>query len=265
MARYVAKDEEIFYGDGREEECLEYVQNKSDIQNKPEAVLEAIDEYGRTKKYLMNIGVEKGKIVRDVIAEQKPVTMVELGGYCGYSAIAFAAEMKKYSHEKKPCYYSLEKCEAFGRVIEAMVKLAGLDDIIKVIVGDSADSLRRLQTTFNVEKIDILFLDHHKPSYAPDLRLCESLRLVKPGSVIVADNIIYPGNPPYLEYVRSSCEEKRLQTKVSEAQIDERAYGRWDLVYESKLVESYEPTGEKDGVEISRITGYYQNTTSADR
>ncbi|KAK6542116.1 hypothetical protein TWF694_007883 [Orbilia ellipsospora] len=262
MTRYVAKEDGVFYGDGREEECWEYVQNKPDIRGKPEAVLEAIDEYGRTKKYLMNIGFEKGKIVRDVIAEEKPVNMVELGGYCGYSAISFAAEMKKYSKDKKVHYYSLEKSAIFGRIIEAMAKLAGLDDIVKVIVGDSADSLRRLQTAFDVKKIDVLFLDHHKPLYAPDLRLCETLRLIAPGSVIVADNVIYPGNPPYLEYVRSSCEQKRQRAAAPEDQGDEYADGRWDLVYESKLIESFEPTGEEDGVEISRIIGYYQNKNS---
>ncbi|KAK6334535.1 hypothetical protein TWF730_003749 [Orbilia blumenaviensis] len=257
--KYVAKDEGTFYDDGREEECLEFVQSKPNLQGKPDAVLEAIDEFGRTRKYLMNIGVEKGKIVRDVIANEQPTTMVELGGYCGYSAIAFAAEMKRHSGGRAVRYYSLERNATFGKIIEAMANLAGLGDIIRVVVGDSSDSLRRLQTTFNIEKIDILFLDHHKPSYAPDLRLCETLRLVVPGSVIVADNVIYPGNPPYLEYVRSSCEEKRQRVRSAEENELERANGRWDLVYESNLVESFEPTGETDGVEISRITGWYSD------
>ena len=33
----------------------------------------------------MNVGDDKGKIVADLIAEQKPEVMVELGGYVGYS------------------------------------------------------------------------------------------------------------------------------------------------------------------------------------
>ena len=55
------------------------------IQGSPQGVLKAIDEYGRTKKYLMNVGDDKGRIVADLIAEQKPEAMVELGGYVGYS------------------------------------------------------------------------------------------------------------------------------------------------------------------------------------
>ena len=53
------------------------------IRGFPTEVLKTIDEYGRTKKYLMNVGDDKGKIVADLIAEHKPQVMVELGGYVG--------------------------------------------------------------------------------------------------------------------------------------------------------------------------------------
>ncbi len=53
------------------------------IRGSPEQILKAIDEYGRTKKYLMNVGDDKGKIVTSLIAARKPQVMVELGGYVG--------------------------------------------------------------------------------------------------------------------------------------------------------------------------------------
>ena len=53
------------------------------IRDSPEGVLRAIDEYGRQKKYLMNVGDDKGKIVANLIADHKPEVMVELGGYIG--------------------------------------------------------------------------------------------------------------------------------------------------------------------------------------
>lgn len=70
---------ETFFDDGREIELLHFVYNKPDleeIRNSPERVLQAIDEYARTKKYLMNVGEDKGRIVTDLIAEVKPQTMV---------------------------------------------------------------------------------------------------------------------------------------------------------------------------------------------
>ena len=68
-----------FFDDGREIELLHYVYshpNLETIRGSPEKVLEAIDEYGRIKKYLMNVGEDKGRIVCDLIQEVKPKTMV---------------------------------------------------------------------------------------------------------------------------------------------------------------------------------------------
>ncbi|EHL01575.1 putative catechol O-methyltransferase 2 [Glarea lozoyensis 74030] len=79
-----ATQENTFFDDGREEELVEFVTNhprKDEIKGSPEKVLQAIDEFGRTKKYLMNVGEDKGKIVTDTIKENRPQVMVELGGY----------------------------------------------------------------------------------------------------------------------------------------------------------------------------------------
>jgi catechol O-methyltransferase len=77
---YAAQEEEgAFFDDGREIELLHFVYshpNIEKIRGSPEGVLAAIDEYGRTKKYLMNVGEDKGRIVTDLIADVKPKTMV---------------------------------------------------------------------------------------------------------------------------------------------------------------------------------------------
>jgi catechol O-methyltransferase len=75
-----APQEAVFFDDGRELELLEYARSRSDLQGSPEKVLQAIDEFGRTKKYLMNVGEDKGKIVSNLIAQTKPKIMV---GDCG--------------------------------------------------------------------------------------------------------------------------------------------------------------------------------------
>lgn len=155
------------------------------MRGSPQKVLEAIDEYGRIKKYLMNVGEFKAKIVCDLIKEVKPQVMVELGGYCGYSAIAFGAALREAGGRR---YYSLEYNPEFGAVISSLVDLAGLSDIVKIEIGASSSSLRRLHMDGTLNKIDLVFLDHVKPLYTPDLRLCEELGLVGPGSWLAADN-----------------------------------------------------------------------------
>ncbi|KAH7077111.1 S-adenosyl-L-methionine-dependent methyltransferase [Paraphoma chrysanthemicola] len=273
---YAAQEEEgQFFDDGREIELLHFVYSHKNIENirgSPENVLAAIDEYGRTKKYLMNVGEDKGRIVTDLIAEVKPKTMVELGGYVGYSCILFGDAVRKAGGEK---YYSLERDPAFAAVIMSLVDLAGLSDIVKVIVGSSDESIARLTSSGQLKHIDLMFLDHYKPAYTTDLKLAEELGLITKGSVLAADNVIKPGNPPYLEYVRSSVEEKVKKAKeggasnvdgIAETNVKmyEKRYGKANfsqskgnpnLKYESKLVNSYEPTGVPDGIEITRCVG----------
>lgn len=73
--------EEVFFDDGREIEILHFIYSKPDIEeirDSPKRVLAAIDEFARTKKYLMNVGEDKGKIVTDLIAEVKPETMASV-------------------------------------------------------------------------------------------------------------------------------------------------------------------------------------------
>ncbi|KAF3005910.1 hypothetical protein E8E13_009640 [Curvularia kusanoi] len=273
---YAAQEEDgAFFDDGREIELLHFVYshpNIEKIRGSPENVLAAIDEYGRTKKYLMNVGEDKGRIVTDLIAEVKPQTMVELGGYVGYSCVLFGAAVRKAGGQR---YFSLERDPAFAAVIMSLVDLAGLSDVVKVIVGSSDESIARLYQSGQLKHIDLMFLDHYKPAYTTDLKLCEELGLITEGSVLAADNVIKPGNPPYLEYVRSSVDEKLKKAKQSgnsntqgiaetNVKMYEKRYGeakfnqspgKPTLIYESKLVNSYEPTGVPDGIEITRCTG----------
>ncbi len=254
------------FDDGREIELLHFVYGHSLIDNiraSPQGVLKAIDEYGRSTKYLMNVGHDKGKIVVDLIAEHQPQVMVELGGYVGYSCILFGDAVRAAGGKR---YFCLERNPEFAAVIMALVDLAGLSDVVKVVVGSSADSIKRLHASGALQHIDMMFLDHYKPAYTTDLKLCEHLKLVTPGTLLAADNVIKPGNPPYLKYVRSSVPEKLEQYKSDKTDGDDTAgFGsRWkdqykdregderlsseikgnpNLIYEGQLVNSFEPTG----------------------
>ncbi|KXJ90768.1 catechol O-methyltransferase [Microdochium bolleyi] len=244
--------EEVYYDDGREIALLHFVYKHPQLEQmrgNPQRVLDAIDEYGKTQKYLMNIGPYKAKTVTELIAAEKPQVMVELGGYVGYSAIAFAAAVQAAGGKQ---YFSLEHNPEFAAVITMLADLAGLRDIVQVVVGNSADSLRRLHRNGELKQIDLLFLDHLKPAYTPDLKLCEELELVRPGSVYAADNVVKPGNPPYLKYVRSTVEQKKEALAASN---DNGPQGNPKLVYESRFVEGWEPSGVPDALEITRCTG----------
>ncbi len=39
---------------------------------------------------MMNLGPEKALILKDVLQKHQPKTILELGGYCGYSSLTFS-------------------------------------------------------------------------------------------------------------------------------------------------------------------------------
>lgn len=163
----------------------------------------------------MNVGSVKGKIVTDLIAELKPQTMIELGGYVGYSAILFGDAVRKAGGKR---YISLELNPEYAAIANMFIELAGLRDFARIIVGRSDVTLQKLYTSGELKHVELMFLDHYKPAYMVDVKICEHYGMISPGSVLAADNVIFPGNPPYLEYVRSSVEQKREAAKKGPVQ-----------------------------------------------
>lgn len=102
---------------------------------------------------------------------------------------------------------------------------AGLDDRVRVLtaagseaVGDARAFVESVKGVGTTEGADVLFLDHAKERYLPDLKLYEDAGVVRPGTIVVADNVVYPGAPGYLEYVDSSA--GRYDTHLLEAMFE---------------------------------------------
>ena len=220
----------------------------------------------------MNVGSEKGKIVTDLIAEHKPKAMLEFGSYVGYSTILFASALKKNGGTQ---YISFEREPKFAHVAQSLAALAGLSDVVRFVVGSSSKNLLTEKNAGRLGLVNMVFFDHYKPAYLRDLKICESLGMIGKDTVLAADNVISPGNPTYLEYVRSAVEDKQKafagQTeKLQKANsFPERTVNQYkdyeaddtelpgdpNLVYVSHLVPGHEPTGEDDGIEVTICKG----------
>ncbi|KAK4125804.1 S-adenosyl-L-methionine-dependent methyltransferase [Parathielavia appendiculata] len=239
-----------FFGDGREVALLDYVYGHPELdqmRGSPAKVCQAIDAFARSHTGLINVGLMKGAIVTELIARNKPSVMLELGGYVGYSAILFGDALRQAGGSR---FFSVEKNPLFAAVAASLIDLAGLRDTVRVVVGTGAEGIQRLHGEGALgTQIDMAFFDHHKPSYTNDLKLCERLGLIGKGTVLVADNMILPGNPEYAAYVRASVAEK-LQKAAGGEEM-----GNPNLEYVSRFVPSYEPSGEQDALEITECTG----------
>lgn len=124
-----------------------------------------------------------------------------------YSAILFATAIRDNSSQDIIRVYSVELDPLIASIAMNFISLAGLSDIIEVIVGPSDHTLRRLHSekVLGSGGVDMLFVDHVEKLYKRDVELCESLGLLdKEGSLVVADNVVRPGAPEYREYVRNN-------------------------------------------------------------
>jgi catechol O-methyltransferase len=161
----------------------------------PRSVLATLDTFARTRRWLMSVGPDKGPLIEELAARLPEAPRVlELGAYCGYSAIMLAA-----SYGPQARVTSVEVNADSVAAARDNIAMAGLEQQVEVIHAPSQQAIESLDGSF-----DLVFLDHWKDLYLPDLKRLEARGLVRSGTVVVADNVgeIF-GAQPYLDYVRN--------------------------------------------------------------
>ncbi|PQE31922.1 catechol O-methyltransferase protein [Rutstroemia sp. NJR-2017a WRK4] len=186
--------------DGREEALLKYILALDPLPDTPNAVLTAIDSFSLNHSFLISVGPHKAAILRDLIAQQKPKVLLELGGYLGYSAILFAEKMREVHGASLPKIISLEPSPLFASISQQLISLAGLDSLITIIVGTASSSIPNLQ--LDKQSVDFLFLDHIEDLYIQDFQIVEQQELFSGNAMVVADNVVRPGAEQYRNWVR---------------------------------------------------------------
>jgi catechol O-methyltransferase len=188
-------------GDGREEALAAYVvenAQKGDIDD----VLRVIDDYSRNQAYLINVGDEKGEILDAAVRKAAPSLILELGTYCGYGALRLARSAPAAR------VYSVELIAANADIARRVLAHAGVGDRVTVVVGqlEAGETRRHLRDDcgFAEGALDFVFLDHDKEAYLPDLLRIEEEGWLHPGSVVVADNIKFPGAPAYHSHMKEA-------------------------------------------------------------
>ncbi|KAM6946203.1 transmembrane O-methyltransferase homolog [Aplochiton taeniatus] len=186
-------------GLSREERAFRYVLTHA-TPGDPDSILEAFDAWCSKVEFISNIGPKKGKILDRLLTEQSPLTVLELGAHCGYSTVRIARALPLGAR-----LYSVEMDKDNAAIAEKIIRLAGFDDdTVELIVSPSDEVIPRLRSDYDLEKLDFVFMDHWKKCYRPDLQLLEGSGLLGKGSMILADNVLFPGAPNFLRHVRQS-------------------------------------------------------------
>jgi len=185
-------------GTSTEQQMLKFVIQHAK-QGDVNSVVTTIDDYAWQNRWMMNVGDEKGALLDTIFKEVNPKTALELGSYSGYSACRQGRWLKEGGK-----LITIEFNPANADVAEKIIEYAGMTGKVKLIRGDTKDVIPQLKSKHGVDTFDFVFIDHWKDVYLRDIKLLEEHDLLRKGSVIVADNVVFPGAPDYLAYVRNT-------------------------------------------------------------
>jgi predicted O-methyltransferase YrrM len=111
--------------------------------------------------------------------------VLEFGTLAGYSTIWLARAVGAKGHVS-----TMEVDENCAAVARTNFERAGVADRIRLLPGPAADSVHGLIAA-GAEPFDVIFIDADKPNNP--LYLAAALRLSRPGTVIIGDNVVRNG------------------------------------------------------------------------
>lgn len=171
---------------------------------------------------------EMQSFLKFLLKSHRPKRILEVGTAVGFSSIL----MSEYA--PKDCRITtIEKYEKRIPIARENFVRAGKEDRIMLLEGDAMEILKGLEETY-----DFIFMDAAKGQYI--YYLPELLRLLKPGGILVSDNVLQDG-----DIVESRFAVER-RNRTIHARMREYLYA---LTHCEELTTSILPLG--DGVTVS--------------
>jgi len=140
-------------------------------------------------------GHYQGRILSLVSKIIKPKTVLEIGTYTGYSTICLSEGL-----DKNGSIHTIDHNEELLVIQNKYFKKTGISDKVKQYTGDATKIVRKLNLDF-----DLVFIDADKENYP--LYYDSIIKKVKPGGIIIADNILWSGK------ILEKVEEEDYATK----------------------------------------------------
>jgi caffeoyl-CoA O-methyltransferase len=134
---------------------------------------------------LINVSPNLGKLLHLFVKLKKAKKILELGTLAGYSTIWMAKALPEDGR-----LISLEIDPRHAEVARKNIERAGLSSKVEIRVGKAIELLPQLLKE-KAGPFDMIFIDADKPPYTEYFEL--SLKLSRPGTLIIADNVIRDG------------------------------------------------------------------------
>jgi predicted O-methyltransferase YrrM len=151
------------------------------LLDRDEVLEQALSDSRAAGLPMINVAPNQGKMLQILAQMTGARRILEIGTLGGYSTIWLARALPPDGQ-----LITLEYEPKHAEVARRNIERAGLADRVEVKVGAALESLPSLKGPF-----DFIFIDADKPSN-PDY-FQSALKLSRPGSVIVVDNVIRSG------------------------------------------------------------------------
>jgi predicted O-methyltransferase YrrM len=133
----------------------------------------------------IDVSPSQGKLLQLLAEIQGAQRILEIGTLGGYSTINLARALPLNGK-----LITLELNPHHAEVALANIASAGLAHVVELRLGPALDSLHQLHAE-HAEPFDLIFLDANKDGYPH--YLTAALKLARPGTLILADNVIRDG------------------------------------------------------------------------
>lgn len=142
----------------------------------------------RANKPRMLSGHLQGNFLQLISKLMQPKRILEIGTYTGYSAICLAQGLVENG-----ILHTIDNNAEQESIVKEFVQKAGLEDKIKIHVGNAADIIPTILTENgqNNEMWDLVFIDADKSNYSLYYDLV--FDKVRKGGIIIADNVLWSG------------------------------------------------------------------------
>lgn len=134
----------------------------------------------------MQISPDQGSLLDLLVRLMGAKTILEVGVFTGYSSTAMALALPDNGR-----LVACEKDETYANIAQRHWAEAGVAGKVELHLGAAADTLRALRDQGAGASFDIAFLDADKPSLDDYYEL--SLELVRPGGLVIVDNVLWSG------------------------------------------------------------------------
>ena len=130
---------------------------------------------------IMLSGKIQGNFLAIISKLIKPINVLEIGTYTGYSTLCIADGLNPAG-----MIHTIDKNEELLQIQNKYFEKSGLRNQIKQYTGDALTIIPKLKFDF-----DMVFLDADKENYVKYLELISPI--LKPGGVLLTDNVLWHG------------------------------------------------------------------------